>query len=284
MRPPPETTEQSPPIPCDDLAAAASEAVAQARARWKTVALSEQMLTDHLRRLGVSEQTARARGADLFLACACAHRDRTALEIFEKSYLGQVSSHVARLALSADMLDEVLQAVRVRLLVDTPPRIAGYRATGPLGGWVRVAAIRIAMDLIDSARAGGPRLQSDELLHEAVLVEETSSVPPEDEIVRARCQPMLVSAVKDVVARLTDRERAVLRFHYVEGLGIDAIGVIYGVHRATVARWIAQLRRDIRKAVRVRLTSELRLSPSEFASVARILQQDVRLTISGLLG
>jgi RNA polymerase sigma-70 factor (ECF subfamily) len=65
------------------------------------------------------------------------------------------------------------------------------------------------------------------------------------------------------VEALAPRDRMVLRLYLLRGDNIDAIGKIYGVHRATVARWIVAAQRSIVNAVTARMESELGFSPSE---------------------
>jgi hypothetical protein len=44
------------------------------------------------------------------------------------------------------MADELRQTLRVRLLAGPSPKIASYKGSGPLSGWVRVVATRIALE------------------------------------------------------------------------------------------------------------------------------------------
>src|SRR5262245_58099234 len=82
---------------------------------------------------------------DLYLAWACAAGVPGAHAVFEREIVAHVPLHLARFRRGPEFTDEVLQALRERLLVGDPPRIAAYGGRGPLGAWVRVAAIRIAV-------------------------------------------------------------------------------------------------------------------------------------------
>ena len=42
-----------------------------------------------------------------------------------------------------------------------------------------------------------------------------------------------LQALESSIASLSERDRAILKFHFVEGMNIEALGTIYGVHRAT---------------------------------------------------
>src|SRR6185369_4971546 len=89
--------------------------------------------------------------ADLFLACACALGDARALALFEDRLMTQVPTHVARIDRSPAFADEVKAQLRDKLFVardGAPPKIAHYSGRGPLGGWLRVTAIRTAQNLL----------------------------------------------------------------------------------------------------------------------------------------
>ena len=265
----------------DGMQAALAEAIARGHSRWPGVALPAAALADYVATQAISPDTVRARADDLYLAAACAAGDAAAIGVFEHEYLRQARAYLGRLSLSEEMMDEVRQEVRVRLLVDRPPRIAGYKGTGPLGAWVRVATVRIALDLLEAARRrqGAPAHEDD--LAARVTAE---VVRPEAELARARVRPLLESAVEQAILALSDRDKAVLRFHYVEGLNVDAIGAIYRVHRATVARWLADIRQRLLRSVQDRLAVNVRMSASEFRSLVGAVQEELRLSIGRILG
>src|SRR5262249_44634833 len=91
-----------------------------------------------------------ARGPDLYLACACAGRVRGAVEAFDRAYLGQLGTQLARLRPTPAFVDEIGQEVRDKLFVGTggaSPKIVEYDGKGALLSWVRVIALRVAIDL-----------------------------------------------------------------------------------------------------------------------------------------
>ena len=105
-------------------------------------------------------------GSDVELARACARADPAALAAFEQ-VLGAVRPAIASLGASAAEIDEVLQRVRVQLLVGDPPGIAGYAGRGELRAWVRVIAVRETVRLRKSAGRTEPL--DDERLLESLL-------------------------------------------------------------------------------------------------------------------
>jgi len=98
---------------------------------------------------------------------------------------------------------------------------------------------------------------------------------------KSRYRDEFRDAFAETAAVLTDRERTLLRYRFLDGLSIDEIGVLYRVHRATVARWLAATRETLFEGTRTRLMSRLAVSDSEVDSVLRLIdsQLDASLEI-----
>jgi RNA polymerase sigma-70 factor (ECF subfamily) len=256
-----------------------AEAVAAARARWPEITFGEEEFTRYLDHRQISDETIAARGVDLFLAAACAAGDPAALRALDVEHLEQVGGHVrARMKASDALIDEVRQALRIKLLLDKSPRIARYDGSGPLGAFVRVAAVRVALDLVKmSARA--PQAMDPERVARRLSAPQVG----ESQLARLAHGPRFQAALEEALVALPERDRAVLRFHFVEGLNIEAIGKVYRVHRATVARWLVDIRGRLFQAVEKRLAVDLRITPSEFRSLLGTVQDDLRISISRVL-
>ena len=86
------------------------------------------------------------------------------------------------------------------------------------------------------------------------------------------------------LATLTPRDRNLLRQQFIYGASIDELGALYGVHRATVARWIAQVRDTLLRRTRHHIGEALRLSGHDLDSaMGRIgdhLDYSLRHTLS----
>src|SRR5258708_5741051 len=144
------------------LAATVSDIVARARTRWPDIALEPEILGAELAtRVGSEADPAAAlaalHGEDLYLACACARGVPAALAVFERQLMVLVPDFVARIDGVRPFVDEIQQQLRERLLVGAPTqsaRIARYTGRGALGGWLRVAAVRTAIDMLRAR--GGP--------------------------------------------------------------------------------------------------------------------------------
>ncbi len=216
-----------------------------------------------------------ARGPDLYIACACAMRLRGAIEAFDRAYLGQVGTHLARLGPSDAFVDEVRQEVRDKLFMSsdaTPPRIAEYHGKGALVNWVRVVALRVAMNM---RRQPWPAADDGEL-------DRPAPDNPEMDYEEERYREAFDEVIRGAVAALDGDQRRILRRHFADGLTLDALAVELGVHRATVARRLAAARTALRLEARQRLQIALGVGESELLSLARMMRSRLDLSLRSL--
>lgn len=221
--------------------------------------------------------------ADAALAFGCAEQSPAALAEFERRYGGDFAGALSRLSLSRAEIDEVAQTVRERLFVvrpGKPPKILDYAGRGALAGWLRAVIVRAGIDLRRS-RAKDPDRPGDG----DPLLDLTAAATndPELESLRARYQQPFRDAFRDAVLQLPQDERNALRLNLAEGMNIEQIGALYGVHRATVARWIARARESIADTTRKLLAERLRMPAPEIESLVRLCQSrlDVGFSVLG---
>jgi len=253
----------------------AKAAFALGCAQWPTIRglpfeAFESFVTDG----GIESDVLEERAGDIFLAAAAVGGDEEAVRLFDDELLSQLPRWLARLRVAPDRFDEIRQALRTKLLVGQPPKLAQYRAAGPLGAWVRVAAVRTALDLNSADPTLGDAHLADPLVH---------AFDPEQQLIRQKYGALFQQALHSALSELTMRDRNLLRFHYVSGMTLDAIARIYHVHRATVVRWLAAVRDEIETAVRLRLWEETGISPTEFRSIWNAVRSDVDVSLSRLL-
>jgi RNA polymerase sigma-70 factor (ECF subfamily) len=252
------------------------------KAQWPDIELDVEAFTEHLARLEAEDARKPAdrlqHAADLYLACACARHHPPALQAFEDHFLSRVHDFVARTDPAPEFAADVRHQLRDRLLVAEPgslPRIARYSGRGPLGGWVRMAAVRVALDLKRSANpvAGTERLPD---------VDDSNN--PEIQTLKRRYSAEYQLALREAWHGLAVRERTLLRLHFVDGRNVDEIGKIYQVHRATAARWIVAAReRVLEEMIRI-LATRVKLTKTEFDSIANLVGQDLHLSLSAVVG
>lgn len=255
------------------------------RAAWPGVEVAYETFAEHIARhtTGSSDPDVAAAdlyGSDLYLACACAAGDTNGLRVFEDQILPQAASALRRLDPSPAFADEVRQLLRQKLFVTdgaTLPKIADYAGRGPLTTWVRVSAVRTALNLRGSGRREQPMTSS----------QVAALAPPVDDpalkYLKAQFADEFEAALARACAALTDRDRTILRLRFVDDLNIDQIGGLYGVHRATVARWIARIRDELFAATRNDLVGRLKLSDSDFESLLRLARSQLDLSLSAVL-
>jgi len=217
---------------------------------------------------------------ELILAFAAARGNPEAVRAFEDLVASDVASAARRIDPTPAFVDEVRQAVRVRLLVAEPdgaPRIAGYTGRGPLRAWVSVAATRVALQLARSTRS---------VPTPADVLEDVVSSEPDPELrhLGTLYRAEFRQALEEAIAALPERQRALLRLTYVDGLKLAQIGHLYRVHESTASRWLRKAVTAVADGARSRLVSRLSLSPSGVESVARMVRSQLELSIARILG
>jgi RNA polymerase sigma-70 factor (ECF subfamily) len=261
-----------------------AEHLAAGRAAWPSVPLPPDVFLRHLAR-HLPPQGAPAgalrqlHAADLYLACACAGGEPQSLVLFERHVLQKVPARLGQLP--ASTLDDVLQVLRQRLLLGvggTPPKIADYSGRGPLGGWVRIVAARIASEL--SHQNGRQELFSEppEVLERMLAPDD-----PERDVLRADSRQALSESLRVALTALSERERALLRLHHLHGLTMDRLATMYGEPRSSVARHVAQARERLLKLTRRELAARLKLEGRELESLLGLVQSRLDLSLHRLM-
>jgi RNA polymerase sigma-70 factor (ECF subfamily) len=214
---------------------------------------------------------------DLYLACACAAGVPAALAALEREHLVRIREFAAGVDASPGFVAELAQQLRARVLVpdgDRPARIATYSGRGSLGGWVRVAAVRLARDIARTDReATRPR---DEL--------DPGSVDPELGYLKQVYGEAVSRAVQDALASLTGDARTLLRLHYVDGLSIEQVGAAFGVSRATGARMLASARMTLLAGIRDRLVGTIGVRADEADSLVAFVRSRLDVSLARALG
>jgi RNA polymerase sigma-70 factor (ECF subfamily) len=252
--------------------------LATARAQWPQVAFDEDTLAPFVgeRLVGpdLPSALAAAPAADLALAGACAAQEPTAHAAFD-AVLVEVDSAGAAVNATKDLVDEVKQLLRLQLLVakdGKPPGIVGYRGKGPLRGWVRITATR---ELIRHKK----KRQRDVPLGRSLEGMLTSGGDPALEALKAEYRSEFAAALREAIELLSAEDRTLLRQQIVDGMSIDAIGVAFGVHRATAARWLTRARAALVAATHRRLADRLKLPVDQIESVIRLVQSKLDASV-----
>jgi RNA polymerase sigma-70 factor (ECF subfamily) len=214
--------------------------------------------------------------ADLYLACACARGDAHALAAFDDRCLRQLDGVLSKMRIPAEVIAEVKQDIRSRVLVGdgTPPKIVEFEGRGDLRSWVRIMAVRRALQ--HQSRARREVTMEDDCLLQGLV----GTGDPEQDYAKGLYRRAFKHAFEGALKSLPSREITLLRQHYVDGLTIDELGALYRVHRATAARQLGAARTLLHETTRSRMMSRLRVEPQELDSIMRMIRSRIEISVS----
>jgi RNA polymerase sigma-70 factor (ECF subfamily) len=253
-------------------------------AAWPKLAVTEDRFVAHVRR-AVGERPARREGRlrahDLYLACACAEGLAGAVEAFEERFGPEIDRTLRRSTADREARDELRQMVRARLFAHaTGAKIAAYPGEAPLGYWVRLVALRTARNLQRHERARPGDRASDE----AKILEAVDGRAPDAIVMNAELMALYKAAFESAFASLDPSERALLRMSAVDGLTIDELARLLGVHRATAARRMASARERLAQATRSRVAVMGKLGDEEIDIAFGMIASQLDLSVERVFG
>jgi RNA polymerase sigma-70 factor, ECF subfamily len=261
-------------------AAALERLLDQAQQAWPALPLDRRELAAALGRAvagGIAAE--RLDAVEVALAGACAAHQPAALRAFEARYLAELPRVLGHMRLDPDVVAEVTQITRRRLLVEPgggAPRLVTYAGHGQLRALVRVVATRAALDL---RRSQGRRREVPVAELSAVLF---ASADPERAAAQGRKAEVFRAAFEAAVAELPPADRTLLRMYAIDGVGIDGLAAVAGIHRSTAARRLARIRAAIAAQTRARLQAA-GLQQTELESVIGVIDEGLELTLSRIL-
>jgi RNA polymerase sigma-70 factor, ECF subfamily len=214
---------------------------------------------------------------DLYLVAGCLDGDPAAVAALEHDVMGAVRASIVRACRPDGNADEVVQTTLAKLLVGPPEaKLAQYTGRGPLIGWARVIGVREALQ--------AHRKTNKELLSDGdIAVGSGTAASVEMTMLRALHGPSFGKAVQDAMRRLTTEQRALLRFHVRDGLTIDQIAPMLGIHRATAARRLEKARSDVLEHTQAILRERHGLSESEATSLCSALGGEIDVSLGRAL-
>lgn len=277
-------TPPTPPQGTSDREAALARAVARGAAAWPEFSIEPAVFRDYLA-ARTPEVAALDTMAieDLYLACACVHGESAAIAAFTDRFVRVSVAAAARSRRGALAVDDMLQQVLGKLLAprgEQPPRLAEFSGQGGLRAWVRVTVVRAAIDL---ERAQARRIVPEAQEPSFNLEEHATTSDPELDYFKRHYRDEFRLAFAAALAALDARSRNALRHHLVDRLSIDQIGALYNVHRATAARWISGSREALLAGTRDALRERLKLSEGEYASIMRLIDSMLDVSVQRLL-
>ncbi|MCE9574956.1 MAG: transcriptional regulator [Deltaproteobacteria bacterium] len=179
---------------------------------------------------------------DLYLAVGLGLGLAAAVAAFEAELVPRLRAALGRAGAADEQITELVQELRVRILVGDgarPARIADYAGRGSLIAWLKVAALR----MLANQRRGAARTPWRD--GRADLEAAAPGITPDRLLLDQRYGPALREALATGLRALAPRDQTLLRLHYVEGVALDRIGALYGAHKSTVSRWLAAAREGL---------------------------------------
>ncbi|HUJ59548.1 MAG TPA: hypothetical protein VLX92_13675 [Kofleriaceae bacterium] len=270
-------------FPEADTRAALRDQAAAARFAWPELAIDDEALGGELaRRLGDGGLAALAtcRASDVYLAIACCRGIAPAIarvrELLDREVEFAAGKTGARPDQAADVKGEIARV----LFVDEgarPAALREYAGRGDLKSYLRVIATRDLVRAVERGRRETPH-DEDELF--AML---SKGGDPELDVLRDRYREAVATALRAALARLGARERALLRYQLVDGWNVDRVGALYGVHRATAARWIAAAREALGELIREEIARTMAVAVDEVDSIVRLVQSRIDVSLERLI-
>ncbi|MBI5542645.1 MAG: hypothetical protein HY901_02060 [Deltaproteobacteria bacterium] len=260
-----------------------SSLVTRAREPWPNLEIDPVCFVEHvadrLPSLGpVDERLSSLNAGDLLLAFACLRGTQAAVaEVARRLQPGHLKSVRPSSALAAS-IDDVLQAVSIRVLLPrdaAPPEIIEYSGRGTLDGWLRAVVLHAA---IKEQQCAG-KVESPG----SSLARQLAQADPELAYLKTLYAQDLHHAFFEAVHTLTCRERSLLRLFLVSRVGVTKIARCYHVHRATMSRMLAETRTKLREETKKALGRRLDLDSGEASSLMRLVDSQLDVSIVGAL-
>ena len=213
---------------------------------------------------------------DDYVRLACLENQPGAAAVLDSAYLLPLATSIHRICQTLEATDSVLQQLREKLLLPPVNRLLSYRAPGRFRAWLKVIAVRTALDM---ARELGLKTQREVELDERL---EALAFGPEELFLRAELQEALRCALRAAVSALPERERYALRMHLVSDWNITQIGRVFSVHKATAARWLVSAKEQLHVLLSAELAQQLGTSTEEGALLLGSMPSRLDLSLSSI--
>jgi RNA polymerase sigma-70 factor, ECF subfamily len=231
------------------------EAFVAAKTAWPRIILTYEQFQAYVAQRERAPASVPAYPADVYLCTACVNGQDIAYQSLEATYFPSLESAIYHVVGERPAVDDVLQEVRTRLFVGRAPKIASYRGSGSLGGWLRKVAVRASQDY---RREKAMQYRRRRRLLDAERTTAIRVDAPDDRAFSEERVRLCEQAWTRAICSLGSTDRQLLHHYFVSQLSIDTLGPIYSVHRATIARRIRRILERVRQHVRKTLAERHR--------------------------
>jgi len=244
---------------------------------------------------GVVEFLAHLKAGELCLVIACERGDEAAWRDFETGYRYVMNMAARALTKDEAEAEDLVQSIFGELYgvrTDDERRgskFAHYSGRGSLGGWLRAVIYQAFIDRKRQAARFEQVEELTELDRLATKADGLLSAPSArpDEVEDTRLRQATEGAMSEAFAALESRERLLLNYYYFDELTLREIGLLMGVHEATISRWLQRTQRQVRRKTEDLLRRHYGLRRAEVAEcmhLAASAELDLRKMIGGAKG
>jgi RNA polymerase sigma-70 factor, ECF subfamily len=202
--------------------------------------------------------------------------------LVDQLFVATTEPALTRLGVGPSDRQDLAQQQRIKLLVGTDergPALASYAGRGSLAGWLRASAVRAARNARrQQAPAAPPDADEDGSAAWAAVADD----PELGHLKQAYCDAFR-RAADAAFAGLSPRSRLLLKQHLLDEMAPGVLATFYGVHQATIYRWLEAVRGELVADTRRRLASELCLDDREIAQLMNLLQSQLEVSVRRLL-
>jgi RNA polymerase sigma-70 factor, ECF subfamily len=246
----------------------------------------------------IAEFLTQLKAGDLCLAIACEKGHDGAWRDFETIHRAMMIGAARALTKDQAEAEDLTQTVYGDLFGVRESgelrtsKLVHYSGRGALGGWLRAVIYQAFIDRTRQtsrfAQIEEPR-EFERLANQAEVKLSAHLVHPEEALEARdgnRLRKFLEGAMSQAFAGLAARERLVLNYYYFDDLTLKEIGVVMGVHEATISRWLSKAQQNVRKKTEEFLRKQglRRAEISECLQLAARSEVDVRQLISEAKG
>jgi RNA polymerase sigma-70 factor (ECF subfamily) len=251
-------------------------AVDAARAEWPKLKVNR---AEFRTLLSSSGPKALSHASDLYLAFACTCRDPAAARELAARVDQEVPHALRHFGQDTAFAEDVGQQLLTKLLAGGKGdrrKIESYAGRGPLNAWLRAAAVRTAINALETQK-------SQASVDANLAVPGRGPVDPELAHIRKKYGAALKGVVEAALRDLQPDDRNVLRFYFVDGLTVEQIARLRGAHKSTVSRLITRVRTQLLADVKEQLADRLKARPEELSSVLRAMVSQLDVSIERAL-